>query len=93
MLKPFLRDVSNRSAEQIAGIIQAGYYEGQTTPQIIKNIKGTRGARYTDGALFRINRALGVATRTAVQHAAVQLESRFGKTTKTLLNRFAGVAH
>ncbi|MAQ49047.1 MAG: phage head morphogenesis protein [Chloroflexi bacterium] len=92
MLKPFLRDVSNRSAEQIAGIIQAGYYEGQTTPQIIKNIKGTRGARYTDGALFRINRALGVATRTAVQHAAVQAREQVWQNNKDIVKKVRWVS-
>lgn len=72
LLKPFLKDMSSRSMEQIAGVIQSGYYQGETTSQILKTIKGTSAARYTDGTIHQINRAMAVVTRTAVQHASVQ---------------------
>jgi SPP1 gp7 family putative phage head morphogenesis protein len=72
LLKPFLKDMSNRSMQQVAGVIQSGYYQGETTDQILRTIKGTRAARYTDGTMHQINRAMAVATRTAVQHASVQ---------------------
>jgi len=72
MLKPFLKGMSDRSMEQVAGVIQSGYYQGETTDQILRAIKGTRAAKYTDGTLHQINRAMAVATRTAVQHASVQ---------------------
>jgi SPP1 gp7 family putative phage head morphogenesis protein len=72
LLKPFLKDMSGRSIEQVASTIQSGYYQGETTDQIIRNIKGTKAAKYTDGTIHSVNRALSIATRTAVQHASVQ---------------------
>ena len=92
MLKPFLKDMSNRSMQQIGGIIQAGYYEGQTTPQILKTIRGTRAAKYTDGAMHRINRSLSVATRTAVQHAAVQAREQVWQDNKDIVKKVRWVS-
>tara|TARA_R110002012_G_scaffold74511_2_gene188858 strand:- start:5198 stop:6307 length:1110 start_codon:yes stop_codon:yes gene_type:complete len=92
LLKPFLRDVSDRSMQQITGIIQSGYYQGETTAQIIKNIKGTRSAKFTDGAIYRINRAMSVATRTAVQHAAVQAREQVWQDNKDIVKKVRWVS-
>ena len=92
LLKPFLRDMSSRSMEQVALVIQSGYYQGETTGQIIRNIKGTRAARYTDGTMHRINRAMAVATRTAVQHASVQAREQVWTNNKDIVKKVRWVS-
>ena len=79
LLKPFLKDTSRKAVEQIDGIIRAGYYMGQTTPEIVRTIRGTKAALFKDGAMHRINRALNTATRTAVQHASAQARNQVWK--------------
>lgn len=70
ILSSFYRDWSSNTIKKVEGIIRAGYYQGQTTPQIVRQIKGARGMNFRDGQLARGNRDMMMLTRTAVQHAA-----------------------
>lgn len=92
MLKPFLKDMSNRSMEQVALVIQSGYYQGETTSQIIRNIKGTRQAGFKDGTMHRVNRAISVATRTAVQHASVQAREQVWSNNRDIVKKVRWVS-
>lgn len=70
LLTPFIRDWSRNEREMLTGIIRRGYYEGATTQQIIRELRGTAGRRFSDGALATVNRHAGSLVRTAVQHVA-----------------------
>ena len=72
LLKPFIKDMSQRTLDRVAGAISAGYYEGQTTNQILQAVRGTRANKYTDGIVFQMNNTAKIITRTALQHAAIQ---------------------
>lgn len=61
---------SGATIRRIEGIIRGGYYQGLTTQDIVRQIKGTRGLKYKDGELARAQRDITMLTRTAVQHAA-----------------------
>ena len=86
LLKPFLKDTSNKAVQQIDGIIRAGYYMGQTTPEIVRTIRGTKAALFKDGAMHRINRALNTATRTAIQHASAQARNQVWKDNEDIID-------
>ena len=70
LLPAFYRDWTSKTIERVQGVIRSGYYQGQTTPQIVRLIKGTAGAGFRDGQLARGNRDITMLTRTALQHAA-----------------------
>ena len=72
LLKPFVKGLTQRTLDRVSGAISAGYYEGQTTNQILQAVRGTRANQFTDGVLFQMNNAAKTITRTALQHAAVQ---------------------
>ena len=72
LLKPFVKGLTQRTLDRVSGAISAGYYEGQTTNQILQAVRGTRANKFTDGVLFQMNNAAKTITRTALQHAAVQ---------------------
>tara|TARA_R110000787_G_scaffold84803_1_gene181514 strand:+ start:1433 stop:2518 length:1086 start_codon:yes stop_codon:yes gene_type:complete len=72
LLKPFIKDMTQRTLDRVGGAISAGYYEGQTTNQILQSVRGTRAAKFTDGILYQMNNAAKTITRTALQHSAVQ---------------------
>ena len=79
LLKPFIRDLTGRTLAQVTGAIASGYYQGQTTNQILQTVRGTRAAKFTDGILHNMNRAAGILTRTSLQHAAVQAREEVWK--------------
>jgi len=64
---------SGFTADQIAAIqaqVNIGYAEGQTTQQILQRIRGTRAAKWKDGALAVVKRNQETIVRTALQLAA-----------------------
>lgn len=82
LLEPFIADWAEKEVDLVSGIIRQGYYEGQTTPQILRAIRGTKANNYKDGALEVIDRHAKAITRTAVQHVAATAQSQAWKKTK-----------
>lgn len=72
LLEPFIRDWTATEVKRVSGAVRQGFYEGQTTTQIVQAIRGTRKANYTDGILNITSRNARAVTHTAVQHAASQ---------------------
>lgn len=85
LLKPFLKDVTNRQIKEITGAINAGYYEGASTNQILQNIRGTRANKYRDGILARNSKGLGMMVRTALQHSAQQARQEVWNNNKDII--------
>lgn len=72
LLEPFIRDWSANEVRRVSGAIRQGFYEGQTTGQILQVVRGTRANKYRDGILAIVNRDAEAVVRTAVQHASSQ---------------------
>lgn len=70
LLEPFIHDWMHTDTKRLTGIIRRGFFEGQTNFEIIQALRGTRAARFTDGALNVVNRHAEAIVRTAVQHSA-----------------------
>lgn len=70
LLESWLKNWSDAQAETVTGIIRQGYYQGQTTDQIARAMRGTQGLRFQDGSLARIDRSNTTLVRTAIQHCA-----------------------
>jgi len=68
LLESWLKNWSDGQIEQISGVIRQGYYQGQTTDQIVRALRGTTKANFQDGTLAQIDRSNRTVVRTAVQH-------------------------
>ena len=53
-----------------AGVIRAGAQEDKNNMEILREIRGTRGARYQDGKLAEVTRNAKAVSNTLVQHVA-----------------------
>jgi hypothetical protein len=54
----------------IRNAIRAGFVEGQTVAQIVRDIRGTRARQYQDGVLQRPRREIEAVADTAIKHTA-----------------------
>ena len=72
LLMAYYDDTFGQSVNNVTNAIRSGYYEGLKTPQIIKNIIGTRSHKFTDGELYNLNRSTEMAVKTGLQHVSVQ---------------------
>lgn len=70
MLEAFFKDTAAKQVTKVEGAIRLGYAQGETTPQVMRRIRGTRAAKYKDGILATSKRDIETITRTALQHAA-----------------------
>lgn len=70
LLEPFIKDWHSKEVKFIVGAVRQGVFEGQTTPEIIQSIRGTKKNKYRDGLLNITNRNAGAIVRTAAQHVA-----------------------
>lgn len=70
LLQPFVADWAQADKERVVGAIRRGAFEGKTTEQIIRDIRGTRALGFTDGVIAVNRNAASTVVRTAVQHVA-----------------------
>lgn len=70
LLEPFFRDWSTRTITRVHNVVRAGYFKGDVTPNIIRDVVGSRGLNFGDGELARVRRDLETTVRTSLQHAA-----------------------
>ncbi len=70
----FLRDWYQNTPQAAFGrvrdAVRTGFAEGQTTEQIVRTIRGTRAAKYTDGILQQNRRTAQATVRTALNHTS-----------------------
>ena len=55
---------------RLVGAIRQGYFEGQTTQQIVKTLTGTEANKYTDSVLAISQRNAETLVRTSIAHAS-----------------------
>lgn len=72
MLDKFITDAMQPGLDRVTAAIRSGYYQGQTTNQILQAVRGTRAAGFTDGVWHIVNRDAESIVRTSLQHAANQ---------------------
>jgi SPP1 gp7 family putative phage head morphogenesis protein len=70
LLESFYAEWSMKTINSVDGIVRAGFYNGLTTPQIVRQIIGTPKLKFADGQLNKGNRDIEILTRTALQHSA-----------------------
>jgi len=70
LLEPFIKDWSANEVKRVSGAVRQGFFEGQTTGQILQTVRGTRAKKFRDGLLNVTNRGAEALIRTAVQHVA-----------------------
>lgn len=70
LLEPFIAGWASASIERVEGVIRRGYFEGRTTEQIVRDVRGTKAANYRDGILEVSRRNARTVVHTTVQHVA-----------------------
>lgn len=70
LLSSFYEDWTQKTIERVTGTINAGVFQGLTTPEIVRRVMGTRGAKFNDGDMARAWRDAEAMTRTAIAHTS-----------------------
>lgn len=70
LLREVLKDIEATKAKKIRQAVAQGYVEAKTTPQIVREIRGTRAKGYSDGLMEASRRDVEAIVRTAMGHMA-----------------------
>lgn len=79
LLRDWYRDLNADQRQRLTEAVRLGITEGQTTGQIVRRIRGTRAAGFTDGVLEIGRRQAEAVTRTAVNHVSSNARSELFK--------------
>lgn len=72
LLAPFLENWEAKNIDTLTGLIRRGYYEGRTTAQILRDVRGSAELKYADGGLAVVNRSAQAIIKTTIQDAATK---------------------
>lgn len=71
LLKPFIADWALSERKAVTGAIRLGVAQGQTVPEIVRAIRGTKAAGFKDGLLAVTQRHAEAVVRTSVAHVGM----------------------
>lgn len=75
LLETFMASWSKRTLDRIEGAVRLGYAQGQTTDEIVRRIRGTKAAGFSDGILAgTTKRDASAVVRTAIQQVSNQAQ-------------------
>lgn len=70
VLKDWFKELDDTTFKTLRNTIRAGYVEGRTTEQIIRELRGTAAQGFKDGILETTKRQAEATVRTAITHTA-----------------------
>jgi hypothetical protein len=79
LLKDALSELTSTKAARIRDTVRIGFLEGKTTPEIVRELRGTRAKGYADGLVELDRRHLETIVRTALSHTAATTREIFAE--------------
>lgn len=70
LLEAWLSKWTDAQIDLVSGTVRQGYYQGLTTSEVVRRLRGTAKQRYKDGTMAQIQRSDTILVRTAMQQAA-----------------------
>lgn len=87
LLREWGQDIGQRRFERVRDAIRIGYAQQLPAEDIVRRIKGTKAAKYSDGILETSRREIETITRTAIAHSASVTRQRLFESNKDLIKR------
>lgn len=87
LLEPYFKRMTADQILKVQGAIRTGYAQGQTTNDIIRAIRGTKAAGFSDGLLAGTYRDIEGMTRTALNHTANVAREKVWEDNKKVIDR------
>lgn len=92
LLSEWMAGLEAEKAAKIRDAIRIGYVEGQTIPEMVARLRGTKAKQYQDGILEITRRNAETIVRTAVSHTANHTRQKFYESNDDLVKGIKWVA-
>ena len=77
MFDKYIKDWKPYQINRVIGTIRGGFATGMTTQQIVRDICGTKSAKYRDGALNKTRADIQGVVQTTIQHLSATAKAEF----------------
>lgn len=77
LLKEWAAQMKKNDIDRIGHAIQVGMVQGETTPQIVRRVLGTKAANYADGIVQMTRNDVDAVVKTAISHVAAEARKEF----------------
>ena len=77
MFDKYIKDWKPYQINRVIGIVRGGFATGMTTQQIVRDICGTKSAKYRDGALNKTRADIQGIVQTTIQHLSATAKAEF----------------
>lgn len=91
-LKDWSEGMGAATVQRIEQQILIGYTEGESVPQIIRRLRGTKAGKYMDGVFTTNRRTAEMVTRTAINHVSNEAHMQTLKTNQHLFPRYQWIS-
>lgn len=78
MLNDLLDKFTENESKAVIDTLRASHFNGDSVPEMIKKIRGSKANNYKDGLIDTSRRHAEALARTGIQHAAVTARQAFG---------------
>ena len=92
LLSEWMAGLEAEKSAKIRDAIRIGYVEGQTIPEMVTRLRGTKAKQYQDGILEITRRNAETIVRTAVSHTANHTRQKFYEANDDLVKGIKWVA-
>jgi len=72
LLEPFYRNWTGKTFQRVEGAVRLAAAQGESLPQVMRRLRGTKAAGYKDGLFYATKRDVASMSRTAMAHVAAQ---------------------
>jgi len=92
LLRDTLNDFSKQQAKLIRGAVSMGFFEGKTTPQIVKDVIGTASAKFKDGTMNISSTSASRMVRTSINHVAAVAKDKLYQDNMDIISHYEWVS-
>lgn len=85
LLESFFANWSEKTYRRVEGAIRLSAAQGESLPQAIRRLRGTKARRYKDGLFYATKRDMALVARTSMQHVAVQAKESVWKMNEDII--------
>lgn len=92
LLSSFVKGAQAGTLDRVEGVIRSGMASGQTVDQMVRAIRGSKAANYSDGVMATSRRSAEALVRTSVTHVANQAQMESFKRNSSIIRGWQFVA-
>lgn len=92
LLEPFVKDWAAGDAIRVSNVVRAGWAQGKTLSQMVREVVGTKANGYADGILDVSRRTASTVINTATQHVAQSARDAVWERNADLVKKYQWVS-